>query len=116
MTDGLRRLEIDNQLEMGRLFDWKIGGLGAAQYLDDHPRPLPIELREPRTVARKAALFRHFRPLVHGRQSQCRDMFEDGAAVDEKKRRRQKVERLGAGCLGLVDRRRDLLRLGNTND
>src|SRR6266540_121400 len=116
MTDGLRRLEIDNQLEMGRLLDWNVGRLGAAQYFNDHPRPLPVELRESRTVARKTALFRHFRPLVYGRQSKCRDMFENATAVDEKKRRRQKIEPLGSGCLGLVDRRHNFLRLGNANN
>ena len=30
-------LEIDHQLEMGRLLDRDVGGLGAAQYLGDHP-------------------------------------------------------------------------------
>ena len=33
MTDRLRGLEIDHQLELGRLLDGKVGGLCAAQAL-----------------------------------------------------------------------------------
>ena len=47
VTDSLRRLEIDHQLETGRLLDREVGRLGAPQYLHDHLRSLPIHLGEP---------------------------------------------------------------------
>ena len=35
-TDGLRRLEIDDQFELSRLFDWQIAGFGSFSNLVGH--------------------------------------------------------------------------------
>jgi len=47
MTDRFRSLQIDHEVELGRLLDRKIGRLGAAQYYEQ-PRPLPVDLSEAR--------------------------------------------------------------------
>ena len=48
MTDRFRSLQIDHEVELGRLLDRKIGRLGAVQYFDEQPRPLPVDLSEAR--------------------------------------------------------------------
>src|SRR5215469_14123550 len=113
MTDRLRGLKIDNQLECGRLLDRKVGRLGATQHLDDHLRPLTIGLSETWPITYKTTLFCHVWPLVDCRQAQRRDALDDDATVGEKQGRRQNVERLGARRLGIVDRGHDLLEFGH---
>src|SRR5216684_84549 len=62
-ADRLRGLEIDDQLEVCRLLDRQIGGLGSAQYLGNLPRPLADELGEARTIAEQTAFLHRLRPL-----------------------------------------------------
>ena len=52
-SEGERRgrLEVDDQLEPGRLLDPQIGGLRAAQHFDELARELPVDLAERRPVS-----------------------------------------------------------------
>src|SRR6516162_5051417 len=43
-TDGLRRLEVDDQFELSRLFDWQIAGLGSFSNLVGHYSRAPEQL------------------------------------------------------------------------
>ena len=92
MTDRLRSLQIDHQLELGRLLDREIGRLSAAQYFDERPRPLPVDLSEARAIAYETALFGRLRPLVDGGQAQLREPLQHtrviAAARNRKQRRR----------------------------
>src|SRR5262245_7940450 len=64
-TDLLGGLEIDNQLELRRLLDWQIGGLGAFQNLVDISRCTPKQLNKSRCVADQSAGLDKFRQWVH---------------------------------------------------
>src|SRR4029079_2900457 len=57
MADHLRCLEVDHQLEIGWLLDWKVGWMGPTKFLDDHPCPLPPDLSKTRAVAHEPAAF-----------------------------------------------------------
>src|SRR6516165_9041878 len=91
IADRLSGLKIDHQLELGRLLDGKIGGLGAAQHFDDQPCPLAEGFSKARAVAHKATFLRHFRPLVHGRKTELGDVLYECAGVDREEWRRQKM-------------------------
>src|SRR6266403_1448292 len=54
-AECLCRLEIDHQLELGRLLDWQIGGLGALENLVHVGCRAPIQIRKVRSVGHKAA-------------------------------------------------------------
>src|SRR5713101_3479590 len=49
--DGLRRLEVDDQLELGRLLDGQVGRLGALQDLVNMAGSTPKEICDARTIA-----------------------------------------------------------------
>ena len=71
-------------LEPGRLFDRKIGGLGAAQQLGElSGHDLPIDLDYARPVSNEATLLCCFRPLIHGWQTQDRNALQDELAMGE---------------------------------
>src|SRR5262245_33864021 len=64
-------LEVDHQLERGRLFDRDVGNLGAPKEFDDLlGHYLYKELAKTRTVGGKAAFFRHFRKVIDRGQAQ----------------------------------------------
>ena len=84
MADGLGGHEIDDQLEVGRLLNGNVARSSAAQYLHDHPRPLPVDLGETRPVTKEPALFRHVGPLVYRRQAHRSNALDDYAAIGEK--------------------------------
>src|SRR5215475_12502226 len=62
--DRLCRPQIDDELEFVRLLDRDVGGLGAAQYLDDLAGELPENLGEAGAIGGEADLFRGLGPLV----------------------------------------------------
>src|SRR6516164_629247 len=64
------RLEIDDQLEPGRLFHRKIAGLCAAQELGELPaHGVSPQGNNQRPIADQPALLCHLRPLVHRSRS-----------------------------------------------
>jgi hypothetical protein len=50
------RSEVDDQLELGRLLNRRIGGFGAAQHFDERPYLLPEHFGEARAVGGEATL------------------------------------------------------------
>src|SRR6516165_7664262 len=63
-AERLGGFEVDHQLELGRLFDRNVTGLGAPQHLDDLEGELSPHLVKPRVVGGEAALLRRLGPLV----------------------------------------------------
>jgi hypothetical protein len=63
-------LQIDYQLELGRLFDRNVGDVNATEHLGDLSSQLQTDLRDARSIGGKAAFLRLFRPLIHGWQAQ----------------------------------------------
>src|ERR1051325_12210125 len=62
---GLRRLHVDDQLEFRRLFNGKVGGLGAFEDLVDVRRRASHEGVEVRPIAHQAARARPRPPTRH---------------------------------------------------
>src|SRR5262245_27041070 len=85
-ADRPRGLQIDDQLEVRRLLNWHICGLGSAQNFGRQPCPLPQELGKPRTIAKQPTLLHRLRPLINRGYSQCGCLLNDGLAVAMKKR------------------------------
>jgi len=73
MTDNLRGLQIDHELELGRLFDRSVGGLGAVEYLNQQSCALTVDVSETRAIADYISLFGRLGPLVDGGQAQFHD-------------------------------------------
>ena len=55
---NLRRREIDDQLELRRLYHWQIGGLGALENARGINGPLPVGIRNAGSIAHERAGFR----------------------------------------------------------
>ena len=53
-------VKIDDEFEVSRLLDREVFRLGAAEDLDKHTRPLPIDRYKTRAVCDQPTLFRHF--------------------------------------------------------
>jgi hypothetical protein len=85
-------LEIDHQLEPGGLLDRNVGGLGAAQHLDQLARTLTTEVGKARAITSEGALFGIFRPLENAWQTQRRDALDECGTADGKHRRGQKID------------------------
>src|SRR5262245_62979782 len=116
-ADGLGSPQIDDQLEPRRLLDRQIGRLGAAQQRGELPAHyVAIELKDAGPIANEATLLRPFRPLIHGRQLQCRSAVQNDLSVVEEERGRQHVEPRGVRSFRRVDRRRDFFQLRNPMD
>ena len=64
-AERLGRLKIDGQLKIGRLLDRKVGRLVASEYLDRQSCALKPDLFETRFVAKEAAGFGRFGPVVN---------------------------------------------------
>src|SRR5450631_2146802 len=87
MADRMCSLEIDDELEIGRLLDRNVGRLDAPQRFDDHPRRLAEDTRQASAISYQATFFRHFGPLVYGREPQLGGAFENEAAVGDQQPR-----------------------------
>ena len=84
-THRLSGLEVDHQLELGRLFDRDVGDLSAAEELDElSAHKLSKDLNEARSVASKAAFLRHFGPLIDGWQAQRCGAVHDKLTIAQK--------------------------------
>src|SRR5262249_12239553 len=108
------RLEVDDQLELGRLLDGNLAWLRAAQ----QPHELPshyvsVELDDRWTISQEAALGGHLWPLVDGRQAVSRYALKNDVTIIEEQCRRQHVQRFGVRTLGRIDCRPDFLGGGN---
>jgi hypothetical protein len=61
VAERLGRLGVDHQLEIGRLLDRHIGGLGTAQELDELPsEPLSKDSDDARAICKQAAISGHW--------------------------------------------------------
>jgi hypothetical protein len=109
VADRMCSLEIDDELEIGRLLDRNVGRLDAPQRFDDHPRRLAEDARQASAISYQATFFCHFGPFVYGREPQLGGALENEAAVGDQQPRRQNVNRSGAGHFDLVHRRLDVL-------
>src|SRR5260370_40353692 len=58
MTDCLGGLQVDDEFELGRLFDRDVGRLCTTQHFDDLPRALTIHFREAGTVSNQGSVLR----------------------------------------------------------
>jgi len=96
VADRLRGLEIDDQLEIGRLLDRNVGWLDATKRFDNHPRRLAEDAGQASAISYQAAFFRYFRPFVDSREPQRGGALDNEAAVGEQQRQRQHVNRGGA--------------------
>src|SRR5262249_23247864 len=120
MPDGLRGLQIDDQLVAIRYFHRNVGRLGATEHLHHHSRPLTVHVGKAWAVAGKRTCFRGFRPLEDRRQAHCCDAFHDDlvavAARNREQRRRQEIQCPSTRCFRSVDRGCDLLRPTNAKN
>src|SRR2546427_5180875 len=64
-AEGPRRLDVDHELELGRLLDWKIGGLRTPQNLVNVSRRPTGEVRNIRPVAHETAGLHSLSENIH---------------------------------------------------
>src|SRR6266851_562655 len=85
-TDGLRGLEVDDQLELGRLHDGQVGRLLALEHPARVDAGLPIGIEQARSVAHQAAGVDVPPPWVDGGyRMTCRQNDEQGGQAREKR-------------------------------
>src|SRR6185295_20284401 len=90
-AERLGGLEIDDELEFGRLQDRQIGRLRAFQDLPNIVAGLPIRVRDIRAVADQTASNGEFAELINRRQLVlCRKLYDQFASRIEKGIRRHK--------------------------
>src|SRR5262245_103417 len=77
-------LQVDGQLELGRLLDGQIAGLGALQNLVDVGSGATKQICKVRSIGHEAALSNAFTPWVDRRQSVSgRQVYEAPSFIDE---------------------------------
>jgi hypothetical protein len=92
VADPVCGLEVDDQLETGRLLDRKIGRVGATQDFGQEPRPLPKQFGEARAVGEQPTFFRGLRPLIDRGQAQRVRPFNDAPTLAVQQRRGEYVK------------------------
>src|SRR5262245_58664857 len=98
----LGSLEIDHQLELARLLNRQIAGLGTTKNFNSYSSPLAVNFDNTRTIANQTPLFGCFRPLIDRRQSQLGRTFDDGATIPVQHRRTQHVECYGTSRARII--------------
>ena len=76
-TERLGGLEIDHQLELGRLHDWQIVGFGAAEDFAGIDASLAIGIRQAGSGADQSAGFSELAERIDCRQARTRDRADD---------------------------------------
>src|SRR5207245_2196042 len=76
-AERLRRLEVDDQLELRRLLDGKVGGLGASKDLVYVTGDTAIEFSKHRSVSHQPSSSRDLAPFVHRCDASSRGHFND---------------------------------------
>src|SRR5713226_249385 len=76
-AEGLGGLEVDDQLELGRLFDGKIAGLGSFEDLVHVGRGTPELVRNVRPIGNEARGLRKLPYSIHGGQPAPRRQLDD---------------------------------------
>ena len=105
-AERLDSFEIDDQFEFVRLLHRDVGWLGSLENLDELSCHFgPVHLHESRAVSSQAASFCDFGPLVDGGKLEHAGALDDQPLVVVEQSCRQHIERLGARCLGRIDRR-----------
>ena len=99
-ADLLRRLEIDDELELHRLLDRKIGGLAAFEYLVDIRSGAPVQITKAHAVAHKSPVFDKFWRVVYRREAVLYRKFCNLCAARKEERATQHENCFGAplGC------------------
>jgi hypothetical protein len=68
VPNRLRGLEINNQLESGRLFDWDISWRDASQNFHDLPTDqIAVDLDQARSISDETFVLSYLGPLVNRR-------------------------------------------------
>ena len=81
-ADGVRGLQVHDQLELGGLLDGEIGRLGTAQNLVNEADEMPVTEQISRPIAQQPPFLHGFGPLVYRRQA-CIAHLIDGQASAE---------------------------------
>jgi len=116
VADSLRRFQIDNEFKSRWLLDRDIGRHCTAQNFDGHVSAHPIHAGETGAITNEGAVLRAFGKLVYRRKAQLRDLRNKIRGIDGKHRRRQKVDCLHARGLDFLDRRNDVVALGDASN
>src|SRR6266478_8079748 len=85
-------LEVDDQLEFGRLFDWDVAGIRAAQNLVDIVGGALEQVREARSIGHQASPFDLFPVAVNGRHARSERQGIDASAADTYQRIGNNIE------------------------
>src|SRR5262249_57737378 len=93
--ERLGGLEVDDQLERGRLLDWQIGGLGALEDFVDIDGGASGLLEEVRYIGHQATLTNVVLVLEHRGEPETNRRVQDPPAVKEEERIIQREERIG---------------------
>jgi hypothetical protein len=71
--NALGGLQVDRQLELGRLLDWDVSNLSAVEKLGElSGHKVSEDVNEPRSVTDEAAFLHHFGLLIHSREAHRR--------------------------------------------
>ena len=77
-------LEVDHQIELGRLFDRQCAGFGAVKNSIHIRRGSPIEIGVARTITHEASRFRELLEEIHRRQPAAGGKIHDAFSLAEK--------------------------------
>src|SRR5216683_6321581 len=95
-AERLRSLEIDDQLERGRLHDWQVGRLGALEDLPGINSDLATDSRDARPIADQAAGRGVFTELIDRRNGMACRQRHDLLAPDHQEWIGRDEERAGS--------------------
>src|SRR5438132_7793742 len=83
-TDLLRGLEVDDQLKLHRLLDWKIGGPGALENFIDVAGGSPEQIGEASAIRNEATSVHGLSIIEHRRQAVLYPKIAEPASLREK--------------------------------
>src|SRR5262249_54197047 len=101
-AEYLRGLEIDHELELRRLFDRKLGGLGTFEDLVRVNGSASVKIDHLWAIRHQAASLGELSTFAHQGKPICQRELDDSLALTGRPRSVDDNERIGAG---LLDRR-----------
>src|SRR5262249_56980013 len=95
-AERLRGGQVDDQIELGRLLDWDVGGLGPAQNLIDIVASAPEEVCEVGSIGHQTSRFDELPLIIGRRQSRAERQGVDAYPVSDHERVASDIQGLRA--------------------
>ena len=108
-AERIRGLAIDDEFELGRLLDRKVGGLGALQDFVHESGSAPEKVDEARAVGHQAPLVRELAKAIHGREAAAGSQGHDPGPIRNSEGVIEGDEGLSVASRGSGERRLEVL-------